>query len=102
MFEWLKAFYRWLPPSEPKEKTAEDFKYHAWIPDGSGRSLHTDDEETYKLAKEGYYVRGDGKLACITCGGNCGQCGNTSKLGNIGFEMQSIINSLHCGDYRIT
>lgn len=31
-----------------------------------------------------YYVRPDGRIACRTCGGNCGQCGSTEKLGNIG------------------
>jgi hypothetical protein len=30
---------------------------------------------------------------CDICGGNCGQCGMTSIVGNVGFSMQRIVTS---------
>lgn len=36
------------------------------------------------------YLRKDGYWACKTCGGNCGQCGDTSFYGNIGFSLQQV------------
>ncbi len=30
---------------------------------------------------------------CDFCGGNCGQCGMTSIVGNVGFSMQRIVTS---------
>lgn len=41
-----------------------------------------------------YYIREDNKWACRTCGGNCGQCGNTNMLGNIGFSFDKLIDNL--------
>jgi hypothetical protein len=32
--------------------------------------------------------------ACATCGGNCGQCGLTGKLGNVPADMDNLIRSL--------
>lgn len=83
----MRNYSRWKKP--------ENYTYHVWIQDGSGRTLHTDDEQAAKLMEQGFYKREDGNVACISCGGNCGQCGNTSKLGNIGFSFNGIVNSLN-------
>ncbi len=40
-----------------------------------------------------YIFRGDGKWACSTCHGNCGQCGDTDFLGNIGFNFDAIVGA---------
>lgn len=48
----------------------------------------------------GEYVVKNGLVVCATCGGNCGQCGNTDTLGNIGFDFQTIVDSAHTADGR--
>jgi len=48
----------------------------------------------------GEYVIKDGRPVCSTCGGNCGQCGNTETLGNIGFSFDTIVNSATTTDGR--
>lgn len=47
-----------------------------------------------RLASGEFTRRADGKLVCATCGGNCGQCGNTGVLGNVPADMQALVNSL--------
>src|SRR6185436_398319 len=47
----------------------------------------------YGLTHGEYYVRPDGNWACTTCAGNCGQCGKTDMLGNIGFSFDQVVNS---------
>lgn len=51
-------------------------------------------EQATKLKRELQYghvfLREDGKWACTTCGGNCGQCGMTDFYGNIGFSMDHL------------
>lgn len=37
-------------------------------------------------------VDGGWREICDTCGGNCGQCGMTERLGNPGFSLDRIIN----------
>ena len=32
---------------------------------------------------------------CAFCGGNCGQCGITGRVGNVPFSMQRMIENLH-------
>lgn len=71
------------------------YKYSIYVPDGRGTICHTNDEQTENLAAQGFYIREDGAVACIVCGGNCGQCGNTAKLGNIGFSMNHMVKQLH-------
>lgn len=34
---------------------------------------------------------------CDFCGGNCGQCGMTSIVGNVGFSMQTMVDNLNKG-----
>lgn len=48
----------------------------------------------YGLTFGEYMLRRDGKWACTTCGGNCGQCGNTDLLGNIGLDFDRLV-ALH-------
>jgi hypothetical protein len=36
-------------------------------------------------------VGGGWREVCDTCGGNCGQCGMTERLGNPGFSLDRII-----------
>jgi hypothetical protein len=47
----------------------------------------------YGLEHGAYMMRPDGVWACTTCGGNCGQCGETGFLGNIGFSLDQIVAS---------
>lgn len=36
-------------------------------------------------------IGGEWRQVCDTCGGNCGQCGDTGKLGNVPADMDFII-----------
>ena len=49
---------------------------------------------------DGSLVVKNGVVACATCGGNCGQCGMTDTLGNIGFDFQTVVDSAHTADGR--
>jgi hypothetical protein len=42
-----------------------------------------------------FIKRVDGVVVCKTCGGNCGQCGVTSTVGNVAFSLDTIIESVH-------
>lgn len=46
-----------------------------------------------KLEHGELFLRDDGQWACTTCGGNCGQCGDTGFLGNIGFSFDHLVNT---------
>jgi hypothetical protein len=37
-------------------------------------------------------VAGTWREVCDTCGGNCGQCGMTERLGNPGFSLDRILD----------
>lgn len=50
--------------------------------------------------ERGEFVINKGLVVCSTCGGNCGQCGNTGILGNIGFDMNVLVKSVNQGPMR--
>ena len=78
----------------PKTKSyileKNNYLYHVWVPDGSGRTIGTNDKRSAELMEKCLYIREDGLVACFACGSNCGQCGIPSKIGNIGFSFQHI------------
>lgn len=39
--------------------------------------------------------RDNGQWVCTTCGGNCGQCGMTDFIGNVGFSFDRIVAGLN-------
>jgi hypothetical protein len=38
--------------------------------------------------------KNDFVMVCDFCGGNCGQCGMTSIIGNVPFDMQFMVDNL--------
>jgi hypothetical protein len=40
-------------------------------------------------------VKGEWREVCDFCRGNCGQCGLTSRIGNVPANMDSMIDKLH-------
>lgn len=42
-------------------------------------------------------IDGEFCLVCGFCGGNCGQCGLTHRIGNIPADMQTMIDNLNGG-----
>lgn len=55
---------------------------------------HFDKAGNYNLAPRGYMwrnINGVRTLVCDTCGGNCGQCGETDRLGNIPIDFDYMI-----------
>lgn len=51
---------------------------------------------THEMAMRGTgWTRRDGVWCeyCTTCGGNCGQCGMTERLGNPGFDLDHIVKA---------
>lgn len=83
--------FKWLTKElMPVPKT---YKYTGMISDCSGRIFGTDSEDEANFLKQGFHTREDGAIVCITCGGNCGQCG-TSLGRDIEATMQNLVDSL--------
>lgn len=78
--------------SEAKAKSLTELAVRLGYIDGSRvRKLQN------KLEHGEVFLREDGEWACITCGGNCGQCGDTAFYGNVGFSVQHIVNRIEGG-----
>lgn len=45
-------------------------------------------------------VEGKWIMVCDFCGGNCGQCGLTSIVGNVGFSMERMWNNIGKEDVK--
>lgn len=89
MFRRIFSFLFLLPKPAPK------FKFYVNVPGSPhGELTGTNDPKEAELLRQGYFIRADGKVACTTCGGNCGQCGNTAKLGNIGYNLNHMVKQL--------
>jgi hypothetical protein len=72
----------------------ETYKFNGQIGDCTGRHYHTNDEQEAKYLDEGFYTRDDGYVVCMTCGGNCGQCGRSWGRG-VPASMQSLVDNLY-------
>lgn len=89
MIQWIKKIFNSSPLS-----FIHEYRFQGQIGDGTGRQFKTDDENESILLREGFHTRKDGIVVCISCGGNCGQCG-TSKGSGQPASMQALVDRLH-------
>jgi hypothetical protein len=85
---WLRittAYVEWKYQAMPSEKH--------FTPDTSPCRIAP--PRTFEMKMRGTIwaqtVEGGWREVCDTCGGNCGQCGMTERLGNPGFSLDRII-----------
>lgn len=72
--------------------------YISWVCRGCGRvlgdPLDRNDRAPDIVPPSGYMWRRLGevwRMVCDTCGGNCGQCGITGKIGNAPVDLEHMI-----------
>lgn len=54
-------------------------------------------EEMRKAGLMWAKVGGEWREVCNFCGGNCGQCGITGRIGNVPFSLERMISKVEAG-----
>lgn len=80
--------------SETSDRMSQEERNAAWA------AMTPEEQQEARVRRgllDGEYVIRGGTVVCSTCGGNCGQCGNTGTLGNVPFDFALLVSNVKNG-----